>query len=60
MNQRKEQHARIAHRLIEKVSRHIGQPTVICPKCDRLVSPPERLTVTPPASYIHGQFAYIN
>jgi hypothetical protein len=31
------------YRFIEIVSRHIGQPTVICPKCDKLVSPPEQL-----------------
>jgi hypothetical protein len=25
--------------------RRIGQPTVKCPKCEKLVSPPERLAV---------------
>jgi len=23
--------------------RRVGQPTVVCPKCEKLVSPPERL-----------------
>jgi hypothetical protein len=31
------------YRFIERVSKHVGQPTVICPKCYKFVSPPEQL-----------------
>jgi hypothetical protein len=31
------------YRFIEIVSRYVGQPTVICPKCDKFISPPEQL-----------------
>ena len=43
MNRRKEHHATIACFRIEIVSTHAGQPIVVCPKCDEVVSPPEQL-----------------
>jgi hypothetical protein len=30
-------------RAIAKVERHVGEATVACPKCQKLISPPERL-----------------
>jgi hypothetical protein len=41
----RKKHSLDDYRFIERVSRHVGRPTVICPKCDKFISPPEKLIV---------------
>jgi len=43
MNRHERRYARNTHPFVERVRRHIGQPTIVCPKCEKLVSPPEQL-----------------